>query len=118
MLASYLLSRTLIPTLVMYIMRGHEHRAEAPKSSLGRFQRGFECKFEEFRRSYEQLLETTLEHRGVFVACFLAFCIPFARTVHFSRTRLLSASRRRRPLAPACAGASRLARGGNGPAMR
>ncbi len=75
MLASYLLSRTLIPTLVMYIMRGHEHRAEAPKSSLGRFQRGFERKFEDFRRSYEQLLETTLEHRGVFVACFLAFCV-------------------------------------------
>jgi len=75
MLASYLLSRTLIPTLVMYIMRGHEHRAETPKSSLGRFQRGFERKFEEFRRSYEQLLETTLEHRGVFVACFLAFCV-------------------------------------------
>jgi len=75
MLASYLLSRTLIPTLVMYIMRGHEHRAEAPKSFLGRFQRSFERKFEEFRRGYEQLLETTLEHRGVFVACFLAFCL-------------------------------------------
>ena len=75
MLASYLLSRTLIPTLVMYIMRGHEHRAEAPKSFLGRFQRGFERKFEEFRRGYEQLLETTLEHRGVFVVCFLAFCL-------------------------------------------
>jgi CzcA family heavy metal efflux pump len=75
MLASYLLSRTLIPTLVMYIMRGHEHRAEAPRSFLGRFQRGFERKFEDFRRGYEQLLETTLEHRGVFVICFLAFCI-------------------------------------------
>jgi CzcA family heavy metal efflux pump len=75
MLASYLLSRTLIPTLVMYIMRGHEHRAEAPKSFLGRFQRGFERKFEDFRRSYEQLLETTLEHRGVFVLFFLAFCL-------------------------------------------
>jgi CzcA family heavy metal efflux pump len=75
MLASYLLSRTLIPTLVMYIMRGHEHRAETPKSSLGRFQRGFERKFEDFRRGYEQLLETTLEHRGAFVACFLVFCL-------------------------------------------
>jgi CzcA family heavy metal efflux pump len=75
MLASYLLSRTLIPTLVMYIMRGHEHRAEAPKSFLGRFQRGFEEKFENFRRNYEQLLETTLEHRGIFVLCFLAFCL-------------------------------------------
>src|SRR5579871_4054421 len=75
MLASYLLSRTLIPTLVMYIMRGHEHRAEEPKTFLGRFQRGFERKFEDFRRGYEALLETTLEHRGVFVACFLIFCV-------------------------------------------
>jgi len=75
MLASYLLSRTLIPTLVMFIMRGHEHRAEAPRSFLGRFQRGFERKFEDFRRGYEQLLETTLEHRGVFVFCFLVFCL-------------------------------------------
>src|ERR1700685_1164104 len=75
MLASYLLSRTLIPTLVMYIMRGHEHREEVPKSFLGRFQRGFERKFEDFRKGYEQLLETTLEHRGVFVLCFLVFCL-------------------------------------------
>jgi CzcA family heavy metal efflux pump len=75
MLASYLLSRTLIPTLVMYIMRGHEHRAEAPRSLLGRFQRGFERKFEDFRRGYEALLETTLEHRGVFATCFLLFCV-------------------------------------------
>src|SRR6202521_1787540 len=75
MLASYFLSRTLIPTLVMYIMRGHEHRSETGKSFLGRFQRGFERKFEDFRRGYEQLLETTLEHRGVFVIVFLAFCL-------------------------------------------
>ena len=75
MLASYLLSRTLIPTLVMYIMRGHEHRAEAPTSYLGRFQRGFERKFEDFRRGYESLLETTLEHRGLFAVCFLIFCV-------------------------------------------
>jgi CzcA family heavy metal efflux pump len=75
MLASYLLSRTLIPTLVMYIMRGHEHRAAGPKTFLGRFQRGFEEKFENFRRGYEQLLELTLEHRNLFASCFLVFCI-------------------------------------------
>src|ERR1700758_828330 len=75
MLASYLLSRTLIPTLVMYIMRGHEHREESPRTYLGRFQRGFERKFEDFRGGYESLLETTLEHRGWFVACFLTFCV-------------------------------------------
>jgi CzcA family heavy metal efflux pump len=75
MLASYLLSRTLIPTLVMYIMRGHEHRAAGPKTMLGRFQRGFERKFEDFRHGYQSLLETTLEHRGVFVTFFLMFCL-------------------------------------------
>jgi CzcA family heavy metal efflux pump len=75
MLASYLLSRTLIPTLVMYIMRGHEHRAEGGKSFFGRFQRGFERKFEDFRLSYEALLETTIEHRGLFATGFLIFCV-------------------------------------------
>jgi CzcA family heavy metal efflux pump len=75
MLASYLLSRTLIPTLVMYIMRGHEHRAEAPKSYLRRFQRGFERKFENFRRGYEALLEITIEHRVAFMLSFLLFCV-------------------------------------------
>src|SRR5246500_5764722 len=75
MLASYLLSRTLIPTLVMYIMRGHEHREESGKTLLGRFQRAFEGKFEDFRCGYEALLETTLEHRGAFALCFLSFCV-------------------------------------------
>ena len=75
MLASYFLSRTLIPTLVVYIMRGHEHRAEAARTLLGRFQRGFERSFESFRRGYEGLLETTLAHRGGFVGWFLAFCV-------------------------------------------
>ena len=75
MLASYFLSRTLIPTLVMYIMRGHEHRAAGPKTIFGRFQRGFERGFERFRNGYFQLLETTLEHRKVFALGFITFCV-------------------------------------------
>ncbi|MGA2373108.1 MAG: efflux RND transporter permease subunit [Candidatus Korobacteraceae bacterium] len=75
MLASYFLSRTLIPTLVMYIMRGHEHRAAGPKTIFGRYQRAFERGFDKFRNGYYQLLETTLEHRKVFAACFVAFCV-------------------------------------------
>jgi CzcA family heavy metal efflux pump len=75
MLASYLLSRTLIPTLVMYIMRGHEHRAAAPKTIFGRYQRAFERGFDRFRNGYYQLLQTTIEHRKLFAACFLAFCV-------------------------------------------
>jgi CzcA family heavy metal efflux pump len=83
MLASYLLSRTLIPTLVMYIMRGHEHRAAGPKTIFGRFQRGFERGFDNFRDGYYQLLETTLGHRRVFAVCFLAFCILSMGLVFF-----------------------------------
>lgn len=75
MLASYFLSRTLIPTLVMYIMRGHEHRAAGPKTFMGRFQRGFEANFDKFRSAYYQLLETTIAHRNIFAMLFLAFCL-------------------------------------------
>jgi CzcA family heavy metal efflux pump len=83
MLASYLLSRTLIPTLVMFIMRGHEHRAAEPKSFLGKSQRGFERWFERFRGGYRQLLETTLEHRKLFTLGFAAFCFLSLGLVFF-----------------------------------
>jgi multidrug efflux pump subunit AcrB len=83
MLASYLLSRTLIPTMVMYIMRGHEHRAAEPTSYLGKFQRGFERGFDRFRGSYQQLLETTLDNRGLFSVCFVIFCVLSLGLVFF-----------------------------------
>ncbi len=83
MLASYFLSRTLIPTLVMYIMRGHEHREAGAKTFFGRYQRRFERGFDKFRGGYYQLLETTLEHRKVFAACFLAFCAASLLLVFF-----------------------------------
>ncbi len=75
MLASYFLSRTLIPTLVMYIMRGHEHREASSKTFFGRYQRGFERGFDKFRDSYYQLLETTLDHSKLFAVCFVSFCV-------------------------------------------
>ncbi len=83
MLASYFLSRTLIPTLVMYIMRGHEHREESGKTFFGRYQRRFERGFDKFRAGYYQLLETTMEHRAVFAICFLAFCVLSMGLVFF-----------------------------------
>jgi multidrug efflux pump subunit AcrB len=42
---------------------------------MGRFQRGFERGFEKFRNSYYQMLELTIQHRGLFATCFLAFCL-------------------------------------------
>ena len=83
MLASYLLSRTLVPTMVVFIMRGHEHRAAAPKSFLGKFQRRFERGFETFRGGYQQLLESTLEHRKLFAVGFAVFCFVSLGLVFF-----------------------------------
>ncbi len=64
MIASFILSRTLVPTMAMYLLRRHEpagengHLAGHPGSSnpLVRFQRGFEHRFERFRAGYVDLL--------------------------------------------------------------
>ena len=83
MLASYLLSRTLIPTMVMFIMRGHEHRAFEPTNIFAKFQRRFERGFDKFRAGYQQLLETALESRGLFAVCFVIFCVLSLGLVFF-----------------------------------
>src|ERR1700690_3653523 len=83
MLASYLLSRTLIPTMVMFIMRGHEHRSAETKNPLVKLQRRFERWFEGVTAGYQQLLEVTLEHQKVFAICFSAFCVLSLGLVFF-----------------------------------
>jgi CzcA family heavy metal efflux pump len=76
MLASYLLSRTLVPTLVMYLFKGHEDDAhKSPSTIFGRFQARFEKWFENLRDSYRGTLEALMEHRRIFVTAFLAFCV-------------------------------------------
>ena len=49
MLASYALSRTLVPTLAMYLLKKHDHHAVPSRNVLARFQRGFERGFERVR---------------------------------------------------------------------
>jgi multidrug efflux pump subunit AcrB len=73
MLTSYILSRTLVPTLAKYWLRtaAVEHAAAANPNFLQRFQRGFEARFEQVRDSYQAFLATVLEHRGAFIAVFL-----------------------------------------------
>jgi CzcA family heavy metal efflux pump len=75
MLASYFLSRSLVPTLVMYLMRGHHERASGPKKFFGRMQQAFQRGFDKFRDGYYELLETTLQHRILFASFFLIFCV-------------------------------------------
>jgi CzcA family heavy metal efflux pump len=73
MLTSYVLSRTLVPTLAKYWLRtaAEEHAAAVNPGLLRRFQRGFEARFEKVRDRYRSFLSTVLEHRAAFVAVFL-----------------------------------------------
>jgi multidrug efflux pump subunit AcrB len=76
MLASYLLSRTLVPTLAMYLLRPHQiHTSEPqPWNIAARFQRVFERGFENMRMGYLRALETCIRRRGVFIPAFLVLC--------------------------------------------
>ena len=76
MLASYLLSRTLVPTLVMYLLRGHEEDSHhAPSNIFGRLQARFDKWFGSLRESYRNTLEAIMGHRRVFVTTFLGVCL-------------------------------------------
>ncbi|HEY4049114.1 MAG TPA: efflux RND transporter permease subunit [Acidobacteriaceae bacterium] len=74
MLASYFFSRTLVPTLAMYLLKVHEPH-HAPRSFFGRFRRGFEAGFERVRNTYQSLLTRLVLRRKVFVPAFLGLCV-------------------------------------------
>jgi multidrug efflux pump subunit AcrB len=84
MLASYLLSRTLVPTMAKYLLRGHDPALQVSKNPLVRLQVHFEMAFERFRTGYRGLLERCLHHRAIFLTAFftaslasLVFLIPW-----------------------------------------
>jgi CzcA family heavy metal efflux pump len=74
MLASYLLSRTLVPTLAMYLLRAKEHGAAA-RGFFARFQQGFERSFERIRDKYHALLQSFVQRRHIFIPSFLSLCL-------------------------------------------
>ena len=74
MLASYVLSRTLVPTLALMLMQ-RSHDAAAGASFLQRLYRRFDAAFERLRNGYVLLLSTLLTRRGRFTTLFLAFCV-------------------------------------------
>ncbi len=80
MLASYLLSRTLVPTMARYMLlvRTEEERKERTEHSrnpLVHMQAKFEDGFERFRESYRRMLATSIRHQRLFLVCFLAGCV-------------------------------------------
>ena len=79
MLASYLLSRTVVPTMAKYLLQEHDddaiERKHQSRNPLVRFQLGFEHYFEKFRSGYRSLLQVCITHSAVFLALFFIFCI-------------------------------------------
>ena len=79
MLASYLLSRTVVPTMAKYLLKEHDD-AEAEKRKTSRnpfvaFQRGFEHYFEKIRGGYVRLLTFCVDHATAFIVVFILLCV-------------------------------------------
>jgi multidrug efflux pump subunit AcrB len=81
MLASFLLSRSLVPTLCMYLLKGHHGSSgsqpdkPARKNFFGRFYQGFNRRFEVFREGYRDFLSICLRHSGSTALIFIGFSI-------------------------------------------
>jgi len=79
MLASYFLSRTIVPTMAKYLLKGHEHdrvdKAKASRNLFIRFQITFEHYFEKFRSWYYGVLGFCMEYRPTFLLAIVAFWI-------------------------------------------
>ena len=77
MLASYFLSRTIVPTMAKYLLRGQKvgDHASHNRNLFARLQQKFETAFEGFRKAYRGVLENCLYHRGAFLLTFFAACL-------------------------------------------
>jgi multidrug efflux pump subunit AcrB len=78
MLASYILSRTIVPTMAKYLLRNqtvHSEAAAPSRNPFVRLQQRFEAAFERFRGSYHRLLDGCLHHRLAFLTIFFAACL-------------------------------------------
>ena len=73
MIASYFLSRSLVPTLVMLMMGGHQ--AGGAPGPLQRVYLAFDRQFERLRRGYATLLSVLLGRKAAFGGVFIAFCL-------------------------------------------
>jgi CzcA family heavy metal efflux pump len=74
MLASYFFSRTIVPTMAMYLLKRGEH-GEGKPGIMARFQQGFERRFERLRLSYQLFLTTAVHRRAIFIPVFLCVCL-------------------------------------------
>jgi multidrug efflux pump subunit AcrB len=89
-ISSYVLSRTLVPTLIMFFERHHQKRATGQEKPVAFWvrplvglQQNFERAFDRLRGAYGNLLGTVLEHRIPFAIGFLFFCLASWHLVPF-----------------------------------
>jgi multidrug efflux pump subunit AcrB len=79
MMASYILSRTIVPTMAKYLLQAHDEHAEEKKKTsrnpLVRMQMAFEHSFEKLRHGYHNVLKATVAHPVLFTICFFVACI-------------------------------------------
>jgi CzcA family heavy metal efflux pump len=77
LIGSFILSRTLVPTMAMYLLKPHdeEHHESKQGTMLARMQFRFEGAFAQFRESYRNLLALVMTRRRAFVAGFLALVL-------------------------------------------
>src|ERR1700761_3414354 len=80
MVSSFILSRTFVPTMAMYLLKAHEHEhgpegPPAPRNIFGKLQRGFENGFAKTREAYRNVLAMALAHRRMFIAGMIAFVL-------------------------------------------
>ena len=88
MLASYMWSRTIVPTMAMYLLSAEDeyHADQHQGEKMGlfrRYQQGFERAFERFRGGYRRALATALHHSTLFAVLFLCFCVLSTGLVFF-----------------------------------
>ena len=87
MIASFILSRTLVPTMAAWLLRGqthtHQHEGGEKRDIFSRFQSGFERRFARFRDGYRTILEEITGHAGRFVLGFLALTLASFTLVPF-----------------------------------
>ena len=77
MLASYFLSRTIVPTMAKYLLRGQKvgQSCRVQPERAGQVSEEFEAGFEDFRNAYRGVLERCLHHRRAFLLTFFAACL-------------------------------------------
>ncbi|HZV61176.1 MAG TPA: efflux RND transporter permease subunit [Methylophilaceae bacterium] len=85
MVSSFILSRTLVPTMAKYLLQPYTHHSEKSASSnpLVNFQRGFEARFEHVRLGYRVLLEKAIAHRRIFILGFMTFVLLSSALIPF-----------------------------------